>query len=87
MIPAYFPEANATDQWNGKPVHSLAESFVNDKELHQWSITSWRLTFWERLRLLFTGRVWALRTDRLTVLTLDKEDLINKNHRDAKSTD
>jgi len=86
MTPAPFDESNATDLWYGQPVHSLVESYVDDKTLHQWSITSWRLSLWERIRLLFTGRIWAMRTDRLTVLTLDKEDLIKKNHRDDTDT-
>jgi len=54
MQPISFPEQNcvfAKDQkeYLPLPVHKTAEGLV---------VSCWRLSVWERLRLLFSGRLW-----------------------------
>lgn len=78
MKPTTFIEHNTVDLWNGRPLHSLEEKVQVEGQTHQWSISCWKLSLWERIRILFTGTVWAMRTDRNAILTLDKEDLIRK---------
>lgn len=53
MNPVEFPEHNmviAKDQ----PEYQPLPAFVNETE----TISCWRLTFWERLKLLVTGQLW-----------------------------
>lgn len=56
MTPTTFPEQNAVlganqPGYNPLPVHRAADGTV---------VSCWRLTWGQRLRLLVTGRVWAL---------------------------
>lgn len=76
MTPVKFDEANVTDSSHIPARFSLSQKMVIDETLHEWSITCWTLTFWERIQLLFTGRIWAVRTERTTELTLNKEEVI-----------
>jgi hypothetical protein len=54
MTPIEFPEHNlvlAKDQ----PQYQPLPVFMNDTE----TVSCWKLTFLERLTLLFTGRLWV----------------------------
>lgn len=56
MTPISFPEHNAVlgknqPEYRPLPVHRTADGTV---------VSCWRLTWRQRLRLLVTGRVWAL---------------------------
>jgi len=56
MKPIDFPEANAIfakdqPEYMPLPAHRNREGIVT---------CCWRLSFWERLKLLFLGRVWHL---------------------------
>lgn len=78
-----FEEYNALDHWNDEKVYTLAQTYVVDKTQHSWSINCWKLSLWERIKLLFTGRIWTLRTDRIAVITLEKDDLVPKKEKHA----
>lgn len=67
-----FPEVNETVE--DKPVR--IENMVIDKVPHRWQVSCWKLSWWERLVLLFTGEIWALHTDKITELTCRKEDVL-----------
>lgn len=56
MTPVKFPEQNATlaenqPEYLPLPVHRAADGTV---------VSCWTLTLWERVKLLFTGRLWLL---------------------------
>jgi hypothetical protein len=56
MTPVSFPEQNAVLAENQKeyvplPVHRTREGLV---------VSCWRPTFWQRIKLLVTGRLWVL---------------------------
>lgn len=53
MIPVKFPEAEATYGKRNDPFVPI-HVFVDDEEV----ISCWELTLWERLVLLWTGRLW-----------------------------
>lgn len=56
MTPHQFPEANVTfakDQPEYQPLPAVVGLFNGEV------ITCWRPSFWERLKLLWTGRVWV----------------------------
>lgn len=76
MTPIKFDEANVADASQSPTRFSLLQRILVNDEVHEWSITCWKLSFWERLQLLFTGKVWAMRTDRTTELTLNKQEVI-----------
>lgn len=53
MEPITFPQVNKT--WaEHQPEYRPLPSFSNDRE----TITCWRLSLWERVKLVFLGRVW-----------------------------
>lgn len=56
MTPARFPEQNATlaenqPEYLPLPVHRSPDGTV---------VSCWRLTWWERLKVLLTGRLWLV---------------------------
>lgn len=56
MIPVTFPESNcvyAADQpeYQPLPVLKLPDGMC---------VSCWKLTLWERIKLLFTGKVWLM---------------------------
>ena len=85
MKPQFFKEHNivyAKDQKEYIPLPALQKDNVEGEV-----VTCWRLTFLERLKILFTGRVWCSlwmfrdhknRTNPLTPsrLTIHKKDVI-----------
>lgn len=87
MKPIEFKEQNivvAKDQPEYKPLPALIGS-SNKGEV----VTCWQLSFNERLKLLFTGKVWMMllmfrnsegKLNPITpsYLTVDKSDLIKK---------
>ena len=80
MKPAGFSEVNIVlgekqDQYNDLP------AFYTPKDLQGRIVTSWSLTFRERIRVLFRGRVWlstlTFRDPLQPVfMTTEKTDLI-----------
>jgi hypothetical protein len=56
MKPITFPEVNtiyAKDQKEYSPLPAFLENSIQGEV-----ITCWKLSFIERLRILFTGRIW-----------------------------
>lgn len=56
MMPVSFPEAKVTaakDQPEYLPLPIAMSSGVEG-----YVCSCWKLTFWERIKILFTGRVW-----------------------------
>lgn len=68
MKPAPFPESNGT--LGGGPAAKYgSEDDVSDLPVHrdgQQIVSCWRLSWTDRFRLLFTGRVWLLVLGRQT---------------------
>ena len=68
MKPIRFPEANGT--LGGGPAEAYGtEDDVVDLPVHRGSgmvISCWRLSLWERVKLLASGRVWLLVLARST---------------------
>jgi len=54
MIPIKFPEQNCTYAKNQKEYLPLPTFKSIDGEV----ISCWKLTFFERIKLLFTGKLW-----------------------------
>ena len=56
--PATFPESNTV--WKGWPAKKGREAVGDLPSFREGdrTISCWKLTPWERLRVLFTGRVW-----------------------------
>lgn len=62
MVPVAFEQSNGTLGGGPAAVYGT-EDDVRDLPVHRGSgqvISCWRLSFWERLRVLVTGRVWLL---------------------------
>ncbi len=53
MRPVEFPEANTVFAKDQPEYHPLPACFVDDRV-----ITCWKLTFWDRFKMLFTGKLW-----------------------------
>ncbi len=53
MKPVTFPEQNKVWAEN-QPEYLPLPSYCNPRE----NISKWRLTWWERIKLLFTGTLW-----------------------------
>lgn len=56
LTPVAFPEANAVlgkgqEQYQPLPVYRAKDGLT---------VSCWRLTFWQRVKLLVTGRVWVM---------------------------
>ncbi len=58
MKPIMFAEANAMYGANQKEKYHPLPAFMNKKDLNGQVITCWKMTPWERIRALITGRVW-----------------------------
>ena len=54
MKPIDFPQSNVRWAENQAEYQTLP-AFSNDEE----TISCWRLTIWERLKLLWTGCIWV----------------------------
>lgn len=82
MKPTEFKEANVTfakNQPEYLPLPALAF-----KDPQGIVITCWRLSFWERIKLLITGRVWVstmtfLQPIQPLYLTTHKDEVIIYN--------
>lgn len=57
MKPTKFPEANVTYAEN-QPEYLPLPAFKNDSPQGE-VISCWRLSFMERMRILFTGKLWV----------------------------
>lgn len=78
MQPTEFPESNAVlgegqPEYTPMPVYR----YVGDEGR---TVSVWRLSFWERLRLIFTGRIYVqVLTFRTPIqpqlLTVEKPDM------------
>jgi len=86
MEPVEFEEHNviyAKDQPEYRPLPALK---LQEEEGRV--ISCWRLGFWERIKLLFTGRLWVClmtfnRPLTPSFFTVHKSDLIQKQRNDA----
>jgi len=56
MTPIRFPETNVTFAENQPQYQPLPARRLYDQ--NGTIISCWRLGFWERVQVLFTGRVW-----------------------------
>jgi len=79
MIPKKFPEANVTFA-KDQPEYNPLPAFKNASPEGE-VITCWKLSFGERLRVLFSGEIWmCLLTFNKplspTVLTTNKKDIL-----------
>jgi hypothetical protein len=59
MKPVAFPEQNCVFAENQDEYMSLP-SFSDPNDEQGTVISCWKFTCWERLKLLFTGRLWVL---------------------------
>lgn len=57
MKPIKFPEANVTYAEN-QPEYQPLPAFKNDSQKGE-VISCWQLSFRERMRILFTGKLWV----------------------------
>lgn len=71
-----FPESNYYNAKNVPAVDELRTGIISDGVKHNWTITCHQLSWSERLRVLFTGIIWAVRMTDATILTVDKTDVI-----------
>ena len=83
MKPIKFKEQNCTFAEN-QPEYLPLPAFKDDTEEGQ-VISCWKLSFKERLKILFTGRLWVcLLTFRKPLtpsfLTVDKWGVLNKEY-------
>lgn len=84
MNPVEFKEQNvviAKDQPEYNPLPAYKERYSTKGEV----ISCWRLTFWERIRVLFTGRIWNSSITfhnplQPTYMTTRKWDILNKEY-------
>ena len=58
MIPVNFPEVNKTYAKDQPEYQPLPGFYAKDSAQGEF-VTCWKLSFRERLRILFTGRMWA----------------------------
>jgi hypothetical protein len=74
MKPVHFPESNAIFA-KDQPEYLPLPSFIDPNDKNGSVVFCWELTFKERLKLLFTGKVWVsiwtfknpLQPSRLTI--------------------
>lgn len=64
MKPVEFKEKNVVFG-EGQPEYLPLPAFKNHSELGE-VITCWELSFWERIRILFLGKIW------LNMITFNK---------------
>jgi hypothetical protein len=57
MKPIQFPEANVTFA-KDQPEYQPLPAFRNNSEMGE-VVSCWQLSFRERLRILFTGKLWV----------------------------
>lgn len=82
MKPIVFPEVNVTyakDQPEYQPLPAYKKDTVEGEV-----VTCWRLTRWERIKLLFTGRIWVSlmsfnRPLTPSYITTKKEEVVPKD--------
>lgn len=79
MKAVIFPEVN--DHFDNIPMQTTSAVYYGQQ--HKWSVSCWHLSFWERIRLLFTGYIWTMRTDRVAIPTIDRDDIISSNNVNA----
>lgn len=59
MKPIEFKEQNVVFAKNQPEYQPLPAYRCTDPEGFGEVISCWKLSFWERLRVLFTGKIWA----------------------------
>lgn len=91
MKPIEFPEVNHTyakDQPEYQPLPVMMKSITNSDHVNGEVVSCWKLTWKEKLQILFTGKIWlsvwtfnkALQPLRPSVY---KSDLISKDESKA----
>ena len=85
-VPTDFPQANTLWRgWKDRPGHPDVEDLraFNDGDQQ---ISCWRLTWFERLAVLFTGRVWAsVLAQRQPPICIEGSDPWNRSTPDAEA--
>lgn len=78
MNTVIFPEANYANSKTAPVVQECRRSHISDGVKHNWVVSCHTLSLWERLRVLFTGVIWACKIDldHPTVLTTIKKDVL-----------
>lgn len=72
-----FRESNYVNAKTAPAVNECRNSHISDGVKHNWTVTCHTLTFWERLRVLFIGKIWAVRIDLdQLVLSTEKSDVL-----------
>jgi len=78
MKPIKFKEQNCTYAENQKEYQPLPALKIKGKE--GFVVSCWKMTLWERIRVLFTGKIWLSlmsfnKTLTPSLLSAKKEDL------------
>lgn len=94
MKPIDFPERNKVygkDQKEYQPLYAFTDdTVIKDEEGDKWkdpqgnTVSCWSLSFWERIRLLFTGKIWVCLLSfhkplTPSYLTVNKKEVLNEN--------
>lgn len=99
MKPIDFPERNkvyGADQPEYQPLYAFTDDRTTNQrdddgnDITVWidprgnTISCWSLSFWERIRLLFTGKVWVCLLSfhkplTPSYLTTNKKEVLNEN--------